>query len=83
MIPLTLLVFTWYRLDTDQLGYRRTPWLNVSVVAISIVALPYYFFRSRGTKRGFIFLGMFIFAIIIYYLLSSAGRYAVYYALQS
>ncbi|MGY0653075.1 hypothetical protein ACW7GZ_14690 [Luteimonas sp. A537] len=47
-----LLVFWWYRLDTTQLGYRRTPWLNVGVIAVAVLALPYYFFRSRGLKRG-------------------------------
>jgi len=32
--------------------YRAGPVLNVGVIALAIVALPIYFIRSRGWKRG-------------------------------
>jgi len=79
----TVLVFIWYRLDSNQRGYRRTPWLNVCVVGLSIIALPYYFFRSRGARDGFIALGLFLLCVVFFGVLGTAGEYATYYGLQS
>ena len=47
-----VVIFMWYRKDTDTIGYRRGPILNVAVVAFALLALPYYFFRSRGFAGG-------------------------------
>ena len=77
------LVFLWYRLDSDQLGYRRSPWLNFGVIALAVVALPYYFFRSRGAKRGAIATLLFLLAVIASSFLSALGVLAVRYGLQS
>lgn len=79
----TLLIFLWYRFDSDQMSYRRSPWLNVAVVAIGLIALPYYFFRSRGFARGAIALGLFLLSLVVYGVLQHVGEYAAYYALQS
>jgi hypothetical protein len=46
------LIFFWYHLDKREHGYHAGPLMNVGVVALSIVALPIYFIRSRGWKRG-------------------------------
>jgi hypothetical protein len=50
-LPLTLvfsfLTFLWYRRDSDQCNYRRSRWLNVGIIALSPVVLPYYLLRSR------------------------------------
>src|SRR4030081_1257953 len=45
-------IYWWYHLDKDETGYRAGPLLNVGVAALAIVALPVYFVRSRGWKRG-------------------------------
>ncbi|GAB3349287.1 hypothetical protein [Lysobacter tyrosinilyticus] len=76
------LIFFWYRLDSTQLGYRRSPWLNVSVIALAIVALPYYFFRSRGFKKGAIATGVMLLAYAASSALTLAGSYSAYYGLQ-
>ena len=76
-------VFAWFRFDTDQRSYRRTPLLNICVLAIAIVALPYYFFRSRGLRGGFIACGLFTLAVICSIALTIAGQYATYFAMQS
>lgn len=47
MLALSYLSFFWYRLDSDERGYRRNPWLNTGVVALGMVAIPYYLARSR------------------------------------
>jgi hypothetical protein len=45
-------IFWWYHVDKAQKGYRAGPLMNVGVVAVAILALPVYFIRSRGWKRG-------------------------------
>mgnify|MGYP006951121585 CR=1 FL=1 len=77
------LLFAWYRIDAEIVGYRRSLWLNIGVVGLALIALPYYFFRSRGAKRGFAATGLFLLGAIAWSLLTSAGQYAVYYWLQS
>ena len=78
-----ILVFWWYRLDTSQRGYRRTPWLNVGVIAIAALALPYYFFRSRGFKRGVLATLALLGAIVASGILTLGGQYATHVGLQS
>jgi hypothetical protein len=50
-IPLTLafsfLIFTWYRRDSDERQYRRSRWLNIGIILLTPVAVPYYLLRSR------------------------------------
>jgi hypothetical protein len=77
------LVFLWYRLDTDQRAYRRTLFLSVGVIFLSVIALPYYFFRSRGIKGGFIYCGFFVLAMLCSHVLTVAGQFATHYMLQS
>jgi hypothetical protein len=79
----TLLVFVWYRVDSDEAGYRRSIWLNVSVLAVSLVALPYYFFRSRGARRGALATLAFFSLAILWGVLVAAGQYAAWYGVQS
>lgn len=84
VIPVfALLIFWWYRLDTAQQGYKRTPWLNVAVIAIAALALPYYFFRSRGFKRGALATLALFGALITSGLLTFGGQCATYFGLQS
>lgn len=50
MIAFSVLTFAWYKFDSDIRGYKRTPLLNVGVVALGLFAVPYYLIRSR--ERG-------------------------------
>jgi hypothetical protein len=79
----TLLIFIWYRLDSDEKSYRRTPFLSVSVVAVSVLAFPYYLYKSRGFCRGSVAVGLFLVCCAGYLVLQTAGQYAAYYAWQS
>ena len=77
------LIFAWYRLDAIERGYRRSLWLDVGVIALSVVALPWYFFRSRGAWRGM--LATLVFLLLLFALLyvTIAGEYAMYYGFQA
>ena len=45
-------IYWWYYVDKEQVAYRAGPWLNVGVIAAAVIALPIYFIRSRGWRRG-------------------------------
>ena len=68
-----ILVFSWYYLDTGERAYQRTPLLNMMVVAVGVVAIPYYLFRSRGAQRGVRACGLFLLASLAWLLLAAAG----------
>ena len=46
------LIFWWYHADKRSRGYAAGPLMNGGVIVAAIVALPIYFVRSRGWKRG-------------------------------
>ena len=78
-----MLVFAWYRVDAKQRLFKTSPWLDIGVFAVAIFGLPYYFFRSRGAKLGLLATLLFLAAMLATGLLSLAGQYATYYALQA
>ena len=84
LLPLfAFLIFLWYRLDSIQRSYRRSPWLNICVIGIAILALPYYFFRSRGFKGGAIASIAMLGLLLLSSALTVLGAFIVYYGLQS
>jgi hypothetical protein len=60
-------IFWWYHVDKTQRNYHAGPLMNAGVVAVSIVALPVYFVRSRGWKSGAIatVLALLVFAVTL------------------
>jgi hypothetical protein len=44
--------FCWYHVDTNERNYQRTIFLNIGIIGFGFIAFPYYFFRSRGLKKG-------------------------------
>lgn len=46
-IAFSFLCFYWYRLDSDSRHYRRSKPLNIGIILLATVALPYYLVRSR------------------------------------
>ena len=83
MLMGAILSFAWYYLDSEQIQYQRSTWLSVGVIGIGIVALPYYFFHSRGFKKGLLYTALFLLAAIAWSVLQTAGAYVVYYGVQS
>jgi hypothetical protein len=76
------ILFAWYAIDSDQRGYKRSKSLNVAIVALGVLALPYYLFRTRGAKAGFIALGWLVLVGVSIEVLNYVGAYAAYYGLQ-
>jgi hypothetical protein len=79
----SFLIFAWYRRDSMQLGYPRTVALNIGIVALHFIVLPYYFFQSRGLKKGFVAVVFYVLTLLGSILLSSTAAIFTSYALQS
>jgi len=75
------LIVAWYHIDTNERHYKRSLWLNGGMIGLSIICFPYYLFRSRGIRGGFIALGLVLVALIGLSILSFAGESATNYAL--
>ena len=67
-------IYWWYYVDKAQMNFRAGPIQNAGVIAFAIVALPIYFVRSRGWKRGSFFILMMAIALAISYALDEAGE---------
>jgi hypothetical protein len=46
------LLYWWYHVDKHERNYDAGPLMNAGVIAVAVIALPVYFIRSRGWKRG-------------------------------
>jgi len=78
-----ILLFLWYRIDSEQRSYKRSPWLSSCILGIPILGLPYYLFRSRGFKGGLVACVVMLLVSALSVVLMVAGQYAVYYGQQS
>jgi hypothetical protein len=67
-------IYWWYYVDKAQMNFRAGPIQNAGVIALAIVALPVYFVRSRGWKRGSFFILMMAVALAISIALEEAGE---------
>lgn len=47
-----VLLFWWYHLDKEEHAYQAGKLMNAGVLVLAVAALPVYFIRSRGWKRG-------------------------------
>ena len=59
-----LFMFGWYIADSNENNIERNIWLNICVVAVGFAALPYYRFRYFGARRGAVFIGWVIAALV-------------------
>jgi hypothetical protein len=77
------LVFLWYRRDAFARGFRRSALLNIMVVAATILAVPYYLFRTRGFSKGLMDTGMFFVLVAGYTAVQWGSEYLVYFVSRS
>jgi cytochrome bd-type quinol oxidase subunit 2 len=62
----SLLLFWWYWADSTSRSYRRSPLLNVAIIALGFVAVPYYVLRSREKgQRLLAFAKLFGFVLLL------------------
>ena len=56
----TIIAFGWFLADSREHEVSPSPMLKIMVVAVSILAVPYYKFRYLGVRAGFVFLAVVI-----------------------
>jgi hypothetical protein len=66
-------IFVWYRADARERAYPRSTGLDIAVLITPVFVLPYYFFRSRGAKRGSVACLLLALAVLVSLALSAAG----------
>ena len=55
----TALVLGWFLADSSELGVKTSPLLKTGVVALAIVAVPYYLLRYKGWRQSLKSFGIF------------------------
>ena len=76
-------LFWWYVLDAREKNFKRNPFLDVIVIALSIVGLPYYFFRTRTIVRALLATIALILVMFGWGVLGVLGQHTTYALLQS
>jgi len=77
ILVLGAILFCWYYFDSNDRSFSRSKWLNIGIIAIGILAIPYYLVRSR--ERGYKlksllnFVGMAILSFVVVMLGSTIG----------
>jgi TonB family protein len=75
-------IFLWYRIDARRRDFHRGRLLNIGIVTISYLAIPYYLFRSRGLRGGLVALGLSSLLFLISSLLLALGAVVGFYVAQ-
>lgn len=72
------LIFYWYWLDSHHYKYKRTIFLNISVIVVFWLAIPYYLYSSRTETKRFIAISGFLATFLIWYAFHYAGFYILW-----
>jgi hypothetical protein len=80
---MALLIFEWYRIDSRERGYRGSLWFSAAVLAASVIALPFYFFRTRGWRGGLIGTALFVLVNAVAWGLQWGAEILVYRLFQA
>lgn len=70
-----VLLFWWYHLDKAEHAYRAGPLMNGGVLVLAVVALPIYFVRTRGWRRGSRAIALAAAFLLVTYLMGEAGEW--------
>ena len=69
-----VLLFWWYHLDKAEHGYAAGRLMNAAVLVLAVIALPIYFVRTRGWKRGGVTIALAGAFLLITVVLGEAGE---------
>ena len=68
-------LFWWFHLDKAERNYRAGKLMNAGVLLFAAIALPIYFVRSRGWKRGGIAILCALLFLAVMFVLEEAGEW--------
>jgi len=79
-VMLGFLLFDWYYLDSNARLFTRSRWLNIAVVAVPLLAVPYYLILSRDkpqrTRSLLAYLGFTVLCILAAVASAAVSQYA-------
>jgi hypothetical protein len=50
-LALLLIGFRWLRIDARELDIRRPQWLNVAIILLAAIFVPYYLYKTRPVNH--------------------------------
>ena len=74
----SVLIFAWVHLDASERYYPKSKWLNLGILAFSIIFVPVYLFLSRQKGQKLRALAGFVLALLGYMGFGYAGSLAAY-----
>jgi hypothetical protein len=66
VLLLNIAAFIWFRADSFQRSFRRSPTFDVAFVGLTVLVLPYYLIRSRGLRAGLMAIGAALSIYVLY-----------------
>lgn len=72
-VSMLLAGFYWLHFDALELGIRRPSWLNVAIILLAIVFVPYYLYKTRPEGRRWPAILGFLGVVFASLVLSSLG----------
>ena len=78
IISVSILIFGWVHFDAKERQYSKSKWLNVGVLAFSIIFVPIYLFRSRPKGEKLKALAGYVLALLGYVGFGYAGSLMAY-----
>lgn len=73
LVVISLCAFWWFRLDSAQLHRRPALMQSIAVVALPVVALPYWFFATRNNRRASTLSLIFLVTLSLFFVLAFVG----------
>jgi hypothetical protein len=70
-----VVLFWWYHLDKAEHDYAAGRLMNAGVLVMAIIALPVYFVRTRGWRRGATTIALAAAFLLLTFLLGEAGEW--------
>lgn len=64
---ITACLFAWFIFDARESNYSPSKGLKIAVIAVGVLAIPYYVVKAKGFKRALISLATFLGFAIAYF----------------
>jgi TRAP-type uncharacterized transport system fused permease subunit len=72
-------LFLWLHADRQEFGHRRSPWMNVGIVMLSLVFIPIYLAKTRPPGRKLAAVGWFFLLLLGWFALNLLGALIGYF----
>ena len=71
---LIVLTLSWYHVDSNEHNYVRSIWLNMLILGLAIIGIPYYLINSRAKGKKLAALGWLTVFVCLFMSLNMVGE---------